>query len=124
MTLVDVGAVDEFMPDKLRIISVNDREVGVLSWQGRWYALRNICPHLGAPLCTGPVRPLLTQESVTSKDLTVELDRPVIMCPWHHWEFDIASGVSVTGRERVKTYRVEIEEGRVKLDLGTPAAPA
>jgi nitrite reductase (NADH) small subunit len=118
MSLVDVGGVDEFPPDAVRIVVVDEREVGVVSWRGEWFAVRNICPHLGAPLCAGSMRPFLTQERPDSADLTVELDRPVIECPWHHWEFDIRSGLSIAGRERVKTYSVDIQDGRVLLEMG------
>ena len=114
---VDVGSVEDFPAGKVRVVTVDEREVGVVAWEGNWFALRNICPHLGAPLCSGPLRPLLTQESVASRDLTVERDRPVLMCPWHHWEFDLQTGMSVTGHERVKTYPVFVQDGRVKLEL-------
>lgn len=119
MRYVDVGAVAEFPNGKIRIVTVDDREVGVVAWGDKWFALRNICPHLGAPLCRGPLRPFLTQESVTSSDLTVEHHRPVLMCPWHHWEFNLDSGISVTGKERVKTYPVLVESGRVKVEVAS-----
>jgi 3-phenylpropionate/trans-cinnamate dioxygenase ferredoxin subunit len=122
MSYVDVGAVEGFSDGKPRVVSVNAREIAIVLWGGKWYALRNICPHLGARVCEGPLRPLLHQPSVTDEDLTVDLDRPVIMCPWHHWEFDVTTGEALTGRERVKTYRVRVEGGRVKVEVERPSA--
>lgn len=124
MTVVDVGAVDDFPDRRVTIVSANGRSIGVVAWRGEWFALRNICPHLGAPLCTGELWPLLTQESVTSEDLTVDLDRPVLMCPWHHWEFDLRDGGAITGKERARTYPVHIEDGRVKVDTSNRPARA
>jgi nitrite reductase/ring-hydroxylating ferredoxin subunit len=127
VSLVDVGAVDDFPAGSVRVVLADGKEVGVLRWRDAWYALRNICPHLGAPLCSGVSRALLTQERAASEDLVVDVDRPVIECPWHHWEFDVRSGASLVGSERVKTYPVHVDEGRVLVDLRAAereAAPA
>ena len=125
MTLVDLGPAQDFPAGKLRIVTVEDRQVGILNWDGEHFAVRNVCPHLGGPLCDGSVRPLLTQESIESADLTIELDRPVLRCAWHNWEFDVRSGVAVAGQQKIKTYPVTVDDGRLMLDLGrTPVATA
>ena len=47
-------------------------------------------------------------------DYTVERDGEIIRCPWHLWEFEIATGrCLVDSRARVKTYPVHVEEDRV-----------
>jgi len=117
---IDAGSVDDYPEGVLRIISVDEREIGILRLDGRWFALRNICPHLGGPVCAGTVRPCLREESAWSGDLIVEHDRPVLTCPWHFWEFDLRTGQSVTGRERIKTYPVRVEAGRVTIEMGRP----
>jgi nitrite reductase/ring-hydroxylating ferredoxin subunit len=117
VTRIDAGSVEEFPEGMLRIISIQDREIGVLRWEGGWFALRNICPHLGGPVCAGTVRPCLTEETPWSGDLILEPDRPVLTCPWHFWEFDLRTGQSVTGRERIKTYPVYINAGRVTIEM-------
>ncbi len=123
MTLVYAGAIEDFPEGVLRIIFLDDREIGVLRWRGRWFALRNICPHLGGPVCAGAVRPLLTEGSGWSADLTVDPDRPVLTCPWHFWEFDLPTGDSITGRERIKTYPVRIDDGRVMIQMQNRERP-
>jgi nitrite reductase/ring-hydroxylating ferredoxin subunit len=122
MSFVDVGAESEFPDGAIRVIEADGREIGVLRWNGRWLALRNICPHLGAPLCEGRLQPLLRAQSVWSDDLIVDPDRPVVLCPWHHWAFDIASGHEVTGAKRARTYSVTLSAGRVLVDLGASSA--
>lgn len=124
MERVDVGAVEDFSDGKAHVVTVNAREIAIVPWDGKWYALRNICPHLGARVCGGQLRPFLHQPSVTDEDLSVDLDRPIVMCPWHHWEFDVRTGEALTGRERVKTYRVHVEDGRVHVELESPKGAA
>lgn len=128
MTLVDVGAAEEFPDGKARVIVVNEREIGVVRWRDRWFAMRNICPHLGAPVCEGAMWPMLSEPELNGGDLTVDAERPVLMCPWHKWEFDVQTGQCVTGKERLKAYHVTIEKERVLVDLGArrprPAAKA
>jgi 3-phenylpropionate/trans-cinnamate dioxygenase ferredoxin subunit len=43
--------------------------------------------------------------------------RTLVRCPWHGWEFDLATGQSWFDpkRERVRSYPVSIEPGRALL---------
>jgi 3-phenylpropionate/trans-cinnamate dioxygenase ferredoxin subunit len=44
-----------------------------------------------------------------------------VRCPWHKWEFDIATGRSlVDARLRVRRYAVRIDGGEVVVTLGQP----
>jgi len=44
----------------------------------------------------------------------VEQEGAILRCPWHLWEFEIATGQClVDHRVRVKTYPVAIEHGQV-----------
>ena len=76
---------------------------------GGLYALRNVCPHKLAPLCVGPISGIPRGD----RPGMVEMERPgeVVRCPWHGWEFEIATGRSVFNphRVRVKTYPVSVE---------------
>ncbi|HEY4099212.1 MAG TPA: Rieske (2Fe-2S) protein [Baekduia sp.] len=119
---MDVGAEDEFAEAVIRVVSVDGRDVGVLRWRGGWYAMRNICPHLGAPLCVGPLQAFLTVDDPAGDEIVVDPTRPMLMCPWHRWEFDLSTGQSVGGKERVKTYPVRVQDGRVLVDLGARRA--
>jgi nitrite reductase (NADH) small subunit len=120
----DVGAEDEFSEAVIRVVQIENRDVGVVRWQGRWFALRNVCPHLGAPLCAGPLQSFLTAGDPSGEEITVDPGRPVLMCPWHRWEFDLSTGRSLSGRELVKTYPVHVEAGRVLVELGGSRRPA
>ena len=46
--------------------------------------------------------------------LEIVRDGEIIRCPWHLWEFDIATGECLVDPQmRVKTYPVAIEDGVV-----------
>ncbi|MEM7030508.1 MAG: Rieske (2Fe-2S) protein [Chloroflexota bacterium] len=105
-----IASVSEFPPGERKIVKLGGREVGIFNIDGKFYALRNICPHRGAPLCEGRLRPLMTSSSVYHLDR--ERDNEILKCPWHQWEFDIKTGEALHDNMRVRTYRVvqEAEE--------------
>jgi nitrite reductase (NADH) small subunit len=53
------------------------------------------------------------------EDVRVDDERPVIVCPWHRWEFEVRTGRAVTGPERLKMYPVHVRDGRVLVDAET-----
>jgi nitrite reductase/ring-hydroxylating ferredoxin subunit len=113
----DVGAVEEFPVGEFRVLELGRREIGVVRLgDGTFRAVRNKCPHAGAPLCRGVVGGTMLPSRPGELDFAPE--RLVVRCPWHAWEFDLATGEVVvdTRRERVKVYDVEAVDGRVLLD--------
>ncbi len=95
-------------------MTVDGRSIGVFNIRGRFFALRNRCPHQGAPLCLGRIKgttlPGRPYERVYARD------DEIIQCPWHGWEFEIATGRTYFNphRMRVKTYDVTIEPPAVE----------
>jgi nitrite reductase (NADH) small subunit len=118
MPLVDVGSVDEFAEGGIRVVKANGREVGVVRWGGEFFALRNVCPHQGAPVCAGTVHAGLEATSRLG-DLVVRPSAPVLACAWHGWEFDLRAGRSITNPAySVRTYDVKVDRGRVLVRMG------
>jgi nitrite reductase/ring-hydroxylating ferredoxin subunit len=77
---------------------------------GRFYAVRNRCPHQGAPLCLGRVFSRIT--SAQPGQFELDGGPPLLVCPWHGWQYDLASGQSYSpGDPRVKSYSVSVEDG-------------
>lgn len=118
----EVATVDDLAPGERRIVPAGGRGgIGVFNVGGRYYALRNRCPHKGGPLCLGRLRPHVTADEVYSVE---HREKQVLKCAWHQWEFDLATGRALYDPElRVKTYRVEIEAGKVILYLDGPESP-
>jgi nitrite reductase (NADH) small subunit len=126
-SVVDVGAIAE-LPDRT-IVSVRagDREIVLVRWEDEVYALRNICPHMSAPLTTGKVMGYYTGNVVGGEiELELEQENPVIACPWHKYEFSLKDGHCLTNASlRVRSYPVTVEDGRVLVDMsGSRAAAA
>jgi nitrite reductase/ring-hydroxylating ferredoxin subunit len=108
----DVGALDELRGAGGVVVRIGGREIGVLAdpVTGDVHAVRNRCPHHGAPLCRGTLRTRL-EGAPGGYALG---DRRVLACPWHGWEFDLASGRCIDdARMRVATYPVRVDDGRV-----------
>jgi 3-phenylpropionate/trans-cinnamate dioxygenase ferredoxin subunit len=105
-----VAALSEFPPGTRRIVTINGRSIGVFNLDGRLYALRSLCPHQGAPLCLGRI--VGTNVATAPYEYVYAREGEIIKCPWHGWEFDIATGQSVFNphRVRIQTYDVTVED--------------
>lgn len=104
-----IGAAADLPPGTNRILTVEGRSVGVFNVSGTYYALKNSCPHQGAPLCAGKVTGM-TLPSEPGQYLYGR-EGEILRCPWHGWEFDIQNGKSIFDPHKclVKTYQVAVE---------------
>lgn len=104
-----VGQVGEIPPGNRKIVQVAGRSIGIFNVEGKFFAIRNSCPHQGGPLCLGPTMGLVTSDR--PGQFNYERDGEILRCPWHGWEFDLATGRSVfdPSRTRVRSYQVEVE---------------
>ena len=117
MTLHRVCARDELSPGECRIVEVGGRSIGVYNVKGEYHALLNRCPHGGAPLCRGIVSGLSTSEG-PGRPVDWTMDGEIVRCPWHGWEYEIATGETVTEPViRVKTFPVVIDDGDLMVEL-------
>jgi nitrite reductase (NADH) small subunit len=112
---VVAGRYEEFRPDTITIIDVGRFGVGVVNVGGRLSALTNYCPHRGAPLCRGKITGR-SEPGPGQYDIDWTREGEVLRCPWHGWEFEIASGkcLSFEGR-RIRRYEVTVEGGLVLI---------
>ena len=114
--MIEVGALADFRPRSVTVVSAGGVEVGVVRWDDdAVYALQNVCPHALGPVCAGRLGPKIVAAAGDPMALDVDETCPVIACAWHGWEFDVRSGHAIwpDGRMRVKTYATRIEDGRV-----------
>lgn len=105
-----VARASEIPPGERRIVEVEGRSIGVFNVAGRFYALRNTCPHQGAPLCRGSLGG--TAAPSRPGEYVWEREGEILTCPWHGWEFDVTTGRSVFNphRMRVRSYEVTVEQ--------------
>lgn len=108
----DVASLDELERAGRVVVRIGSREIGVvLGSTGEPRALRNRCPHHGAPLCLGDVIDRLGGPAPGRYATT---GRSVLRCPWHGWEFDLKSGACLEESSlRVAVYPSRVEGGRV-----------
>jgi nitrite reductase (NADH) small subunit len=117
-----VGRVADLPPGSQRIVRAGRWGVGVFNVNGKYYALNNHCPHAGGPLCRGEVTG--TTEDVGPYKIIWVRQGEIVSCPWHAWEFDIATGRTITAPTRaVRTYPIRVEDGLVILEMDGGPGP-
>jgi nitrite reductase/ring-hydroxylating ferredoxin subunit len=89
-------------PGHARRVTVEGEPVAVYNVDGAYYATHDACTHAGGPLSEG------------------ELTGAQIVCPWHASCFNVVTGAVECGpaREPLKTYRVTVEGGIVRVGAG------
>lgn len=106
----EICYVRDFPKGSNKIMTLEGRSVGIFNVNGEFYALKNSCPHQGAPLCVGTVTGM-TLPSMPGEYLYGK-EGEIVRCPWHGWEFDILTGKSIYDPHKclVKTYDVAVEK--------------
>ena len=108
-----VGSVEDFADCTFKVFDLGGRPVGVVKTVQGFYAVRNRCPHQGADICAGTVGGTMVASG--PHEYEYRDDTLVVACPWHRWEFELATGDSfgkVTNKKLV-TYSVEVEDNEV-----------
>jgi nitrite reductase/ring-hydroxylating ferredoxin subunit len=99
------------------LVRVAGIEVGVFRFEDGFRAYENVCLHQGGPVCTGVV--IGKVEQVLRDDKTVAFERESteemhVICPWHGWEYDLATGECVTDRRlRLRSFDVDVDDGEL-----------
>ena len=71
---VKVAEVKEIAPSSMKAVEVESEKVCIINSEGTFYAIGNVCTHVGGPLDEG-----------TLEGYEVE-------CPWHGSKFDVRTG--------------------------------
>ena len=96
VTVAKVGAIPE---GEGRSFQVGDRLVAVFLQGGRYFAIDDLCPHMGASLGAG----YLDEEGT-------------VTCPWHAWRFRVCDGKWADNpRLAVDTFEVRILGGEIQV---------
>lgn len=113
---VRVGPVDAFDDGDREFVTLNGVEVGVVRYDGEFYAIENRCCHQDGPVAKGLVREALVAEWPGPGEPETERfgDKPAISCPMHGWEYDLESGTHLGDADvAVDAYDVAVEDGVV-----------
>jgi nitrite reductase (NADH) small subunit len=92
---VKIASTNELpAPGEAREFECGSQTICVANMNGIYAAVGNICPHRGGPLGQGIV------------------EGTKIVCPWHGWEFDLATGNNAyTPNLSVSSYELKVEGG-------------
>lgn len=106
----------------MRIVEAGSRSVGVYNTGNELFAVLNVCPHQLAPVCRGTVSGTLLPSEPGR--LVYGMDDRVIRCPWHGWEFDLATGHLLFRKDRrhLKTFAVSVVDGTVFIEDSSPTS--
>jgi len=78
-------------PGEAKAFNAGSRTLCIANVDGVIRALDNECPHRGGPLAEGMI------------------EHGRLICPWHAWSFDPATGATEYSQERVAVYPVSVE---------------
>lgn len=109
---LEACGVDEIPEDRARVITLAGERVAIFRYDAKVSAISSVCQHQNGPLGEGRV-----------------IDG-CVTCPWHGYQYQPDTGRSPEPfTEKVPTFRVRVESGRVwinpqPLPAGTPVKPA
>lgn len=89
---VYVGFASEIPPGKAKAVDLEKFKVAVFNLNGKFFAVRDACPHAEYPLSKGVVR------------------GEVVSCASHNWQFNLKTGDCLRGNPelRIRTFEVEV----------------
>lgn len=114
-----IALADAPQEGEILMVELGAHDVGLVRLGDSFHALADRCPHRGAPLCSsGELHPSL---GLVGGAVAVGSAPALLRCPWHKWDFDVATGrCTVDQRLRVRTYAVTIEGDELVVSLARP----
>ncbi|MEK6249627.1 MAG: Rieske (2Fe-2S) protein [Planctomycetales bacterium] len=95
-----VATVGEIQEGKGATFTVAGRMVAVFYADGEYYAIDDLCPHMGASLSAGHV------------------DQKTVTCPWHAWRFSICDGTWLDNPKlKVDRFEVRVDGDEIQVRL-------
>lgn len=100
---ITVGKAADIPDGGSVVVTVGTRDVAVFRTGDRFFAIDDLCPHMGASLSGGFV------------------EDGAVTCPWHYWRFRLSDGAWADNpKVRVGCYPVHVVGGDVQLDSPKP----
>lgn len=98
---VKVASTDEIPPGIMRKIEASGEEILVANLDGKYYAINNVCTHVGGPLDEG------------------RMQGTEVQCPWHGSRFDMRTGEVKGGPARLPepSYEVRVQGSDILVKL-------
>ena len=82
---------------------IDGRVIAVFRTGEELYAVDGMCAHQGGPIAQG------------------KLDAKCVTCPWHGWQYNIATGENLlTGKKMLDCFPIELRGEEVWVSKNTP----
>ena len=96
---VKVANTEDIQPSQMKEVEVNGEKACLANVEGKYYAIGNVCTHLGGPLAQG------------------KLEGYEVQCPWHGSRFDIRTGkvARPPAMRSEPTYKIKTENDNILL---------
>lgn len=101
---VSVAHVDDIPVGKGKAFEVGERLIAIFNDNGTFFAIDDMCPHMGASLADG------------------HLEDSAVACPWHGWRFDVRDG-SWCDNRRLKTDSFEVRVVADRIEVTSEPIP-
>jgi len=105
---VEAMPLDTLAESGRKIFRHGAKQILLVKTEAGVFACNNRCPHEGYPLMEGSV--------------SGETKGCVLTCNWHNWKFDLGSGETLIGGDKLRRYPVDIRDGVIWLDVSDPPA--
>ena len=104
---VKVAETKDIQPSKMIAVEVDGEKICIANVEGKYYAIGNICTHMGGPIAEG------------------KLKGNVVQCPWHGSVFAIEDGRVVAGPATYSQpcFEVRVREGQIEVRRPKGTAP-
>ncbi len=101
---VTVAKVGDIPEGEGRAFAVQGRMVAVFQEQGKYLAIDDFCPHMGASLAGG------------------YLEGGIVACPWHAWRFKICDGTWCDNPKiKIDSFEVRLVGDEIQVHVPPPA---
>ena len=101
MGFVKLASINDVKPNHMKSIKVNDKQILLANLNGNYYAIGNICTHMGCMLSNGT------------------LQGNAVECSCHASTFDLTTG-NVVGGPAIKPepkYELKTENNQILINL-------
>jgi nitrite reductase (NADH) small subunit len=83
-----------------KTVEVAGKLIALFREQGRFFAIDDVCPHMGASLAQGFV------------------SEGIVTCPWHAWRFRLSDGAwADVPRIKIGCYPIRVENGEIQVQV-------
>src|SRR5712692_5184880 len=83
-----------------KIVEAGNKLIAVFCEGGQYFAIDDVCPHMGASLSEGFV------------------EMGIVTCPWHGWRFRLCDGAwADSPRVRTGSYPVRVENSEIQIQV-------